>query len=42
MPLLLLALLIGLCAHVIHADDSPVAVLIPGAVVEGFLAPKVS
>lgn len=40
--LLLLALLLGLCAHVIHADDPAVAVLIPGEVVEGFLAPKVS
>jgi len=40
--LLLLALLLGLCVHVIHADDPAVAVLIPGEVVEGFLAPKVS
>eukprot|EP00624_Nannochloropsis_granulata_P005849 evm.model.NODE_4177_length_9878_cov_25.909496.1 len=38
--LLVLALLFGLCAHVIHADDPVVTVLAPGEVSEGFLASK--
>jgi len=39
--LLVVALLLGLCAHVIHADDPVVTVLVPGEVVEGALASKV-